>query len=278
MALILGLASGLAWGTADFFGGLQSRRLPALAVAFWSQVAGGLGLALLLLARGEPPVAESVLWGCVAGLFGGGGLVLFYRALAQGVMGVVAPIAASGAAVPVLFSIVQGERPGLFALAGIAVALLGVVLVSLQTGEGARAPLSRGTLALALGSALGFGLFFVFLDLASGGGSSPLWAIGGARLGSLATLSALVLGARQPAPWPGRRIGAVAAVGVLDTTANGLYAYATAEGELGVVAVLGSLYPVATVLLGRLVLAERLSRLQGAGVSLALLGVALLSQ
>jgi drug/metabolite transporter (DMT)-like permease len=138
---------------------------------------------------------------------------------------------------------------------------------------------------MALGSALGFGLFYVFVDAgtaaaAGSGGSrgSPLWVIAGARMSSLTILSMIALVSRRSAlRWPGRRIGAVALVGIGDTGANLLFAYAATTGNLAVVGVLGSLYPVATVLLARWLLGERLSAGQNAGVVLALTGVGLLA-
>lgn len=279
MALILlGISSGLCWGTADFFGGLQSRRLPTLAVALWSQIAGAVVLAAVLAASGTRLDSAALGWGAVGGLFSGAGLVLFYRGLAIGTMSIVAPLSACGALVPVLVALATGHAPSGVALAGIGAAIGGVILVSLQAEESHHVQHARLTLALALGSALGFGAFYVFVDYGSaGGGAAPLWTTGGARIGSLAMLLMITVASRRGAPWPGPRIGKVAAVGIVDTTANVLFAYASTRGNLGVAAVLGSLYPVTTVLLGRLVLAERLSKLQNTGVVLALLGVALLS-
>src|SRR2546428_9433849 len=101
LPLLLGLGSGLCWGAADFVGGLQARRLPALAVAFWSQVAGAAALALALGLVGAPTGPLVLAWGIVAGVFGGGGLLFFYRGLAIGPMSIVAPVAARRAGVPV---------------------------------------------------------------------------------------------------------------------------------------------------------------------------------
>jgi drug/metabolite transporter (DMT)-like permease len=145
-------------------------------------------------------------------------------------------------------------------------------------------------LAIALGAALGFGLFYVFVDAGTAGAgssgvtgtggsqSSPLWVIAGARASSLLVLSMIALvGRRSALRWPGRRIGSVALVGVGDTGANLLFAYAATSGNLAVVGVLGSLYPIATVVLARWLLGERLSGGQNAGVVLALTGVGLLA-
>ena len=279
LLVLLGLGSGLCWGTADFFGGLQSRHLPALAVALWSQVAGAIALCFALVALGEPPVLVSMAWGSGAGFFGGIALVLFYRGLAGGVMSLVAPISACGAMVPVAVAFAMGEVPGLLTSIGIAAAVSGIVLVSLHSPE---TPYSAGrprqAVILALGAAIGFGMFYVLTDQGSAvGDTTPLWTIAGARIGSLITLLGLIAAGPRSAPWPGRRTLPVAAIGVTDTLANVLFAYASTQGNLGVAAVLGSLYPVATVLLGRIVLEERLAGIQHLGVGLALIGVVLVS-
>jgi drug/metabolite transporter (DMT)-like permease len=181
---------------------------------------------------------------------------------------------------PVAVALARGKLPSPVASLGIAAALSGVVLVSRSSSGPTPHPGGRPRLVLmlALGAALGFGLFFVFVAAGStGGGRSPFWTVAGARGGSLVTLVLIAAAQRRRLAWPGRRIAALIAVGVADTGANVLYAYATLHGNLGVVGVLGSLYPVATVLLARFLLRERLSAGQSAGVVLALTGVALLA-
>jgi drug/metabolite transporter (DMT)-like permease len=285
----LGLGSGLCWGAADFFGGIQSRRLPALTVAFWSQLAGALALAVALAVEGAPPATTGFAWGLAAGVGSGCALVLFYRGLAEGTMSVVAPISACGAIVPVAAALLTGDQPGALAGLGVLAAITGVVLVSRTSGTsgtpggtpespgGARRP--GRLLAMALGSALGFGLFYVFVDAGTAGSpGAALWVIAGARASSLVMLSTIALvGGGSALCWPGRRIGPVALVGIGDTGANLLFAYAATAGNLAVVGVLGSLYPVATVVLARWLLGERLSGGQNAGVVLALTGVGLLA-
>jgi drug/metabolite transporter (DMT)-like permease len=304
----LGLSSGLCWGAADFFGGIQSRRLPALTVAFWSQLAGALALAIALAIEGVCPAATGIAWGLAAGVGSGCALVLFYRSLAEGTMSMVAPISACGAIVPVAAALLTGNQPGVLAALGVLATIAGVILVSRPhtparfappAVEGDPASPARGgrrVVAMALGSALGFGLFYVFVDAgaastagtaattgavaaaAAGSHGSPLWVIAGARMSSLAILSMIALVSRRSAlRWPGRRIGAVALVGIGDTGANLLFAYAATTGNLAVVGVLGSLYPVATVVLARWLLRERLSGGQNVGVVLALTGVVLLT-
>jgi drug/metabolite transporter (DMT)-like permease len=226
---------------------------------------------------GEQTTPAAFGWGVAAGVFGGLGLFCFYRGLAIGPMSLVAPVAACGAAVPVVVAFALGRAPALVAVGGIAAALAGVVLVSWHADDPHTDGDARASLPYALGSALSFGLFFVFLHQGAEAGGPPLWVVAGARVGSLALLVLLALAVRQPLGWPGRRLAPLAVVGVVDTTANVLFTYAAASGNLGVVSVLGSLYPVATVLLARLVLAERLARPQAAGVGLALTGVALMA-
>jgi uncharacterized membrane protein len=280
LGIPLGLGSGLAWGAADFFGGIQSRRLPALTVAFWSQAAGALGLVITLALKGTRPPVTGIAWGLAAGVGSGIALVLFYRSLAEGTMSVVAPISACGAVVPVAAAVLTGDHPGALAGLGVLTAIAGVVLVSrtrpVPRGGTGR---SRRVLLMALGSALGFGLFYVFVDAGTTGSrGEPLWVIAGARASSLVMLSTIALIGRGSAlRWPGRRIGPVALVGIADTGANLLFAYAATTGNLAVVGVLGSLYPVATVILARWLLGERLSGGQSAGVVLALTGVGLLA-
>jgi drug/metabolite transporter (DMT)-like permease len=288
----LGLGSGLCWGAADFFGGVQSRHLPALTVAFWSQVAGALAIAAALAIDGTPPIASGFAWGLAAGVGGGCALTLFYRGLAEGTMSIVAPISACGAIVPVAAALLTGNQPGTLAAFGVLVAIIGVVLVSRPARANPGASGDRGrparVVAMALGAALGFGLFYVFVDAGTTGSRGvPLWVIAGARTSSLAILSTIALvgwrgqegrrGRWSALRWPGRRIGPVALVGLGDTGANLLFAYAAIGGNLAVVGVLGSLYPVATVVLARWLLGERLSGGQNAGVMLALTGVGLLA-
>jgi uncharacterized membrane protein len=276
----LGLGSGLTWGAADFLGGLQSRRLPALTVAFWSQVAGGLALAAAIVVVGVRPLPAELAWGMAAGVGGGAALVLFYRGLAEGTMSVVAPVSACSAIIPVAAALLAGDQPGAVAGLGALAAVVGVVLVSrTRAHRPQRAGLSGRVLAMALGAALGFGLFYVFVDAGTAvPGGSPLSVIAGARASSLATLSTIALvGGRSGLRWPGRRIGPVALVGLGDTAANLLFAYAAITGNLAVVGVLGSMYPVATVVLARWLLGERLSAGQNAGVVLALSGVGLMA-
>lgn len=270
-AILLGLSAGLSWGVSDFFGGLASRRGRVAACVALAQIVGSIILALVLLVRWEPipPLREMGL-GLAAGCFGGLGLAAFYRGLAIGTMSLVAPVAAIGAVIPVGSGLLRGERPGALVLAGVALALLAAVLVS-RTGEAH----SRRGLGHAAAAAVGFGFFFALLAPAAE--TDALWATGAARCASvpLVVILALAMGGGLR---PGEgQVALILGAGVLDVSANVLYAFGTREGLTSVVAVLGSLYPVATVILARTLLHERMGRLQTVGVAAALGGVALIA-
>ena len=278
LAVALGLSSSLFWGLGDFLGGLQSRRVRVLAVLLVSQASGLAAIAIgIAIARPDaPPLAD--LWpAAAAGLAGAIALSAFYRALAIGTMSIVAPISATGAAVPVVVGIAGGDRPAALQLAGIVAAVVGVVLASRELDEPhpeGHVP-ERTSIALALVAALGFGTFFVGMD--AGADASVPWALVANRVASVTAVLLVVGAARVPLPGSPRRLAPLVLVGLLDAGANGLYAWGTTEGLVSVVAVLGSLYPVATVLLARLVLGERVRRVQEVGIVAALAGVVLIA-
>jgi drug/metabolite transporter (DMT)-like permease len=278
LAIALGLGSSLFWGLADFGGGLQSRRYPVVVVLFVSQAVGLAGIAAVVALRGEPAPPLADLWPAAAGGIGGLlALAAFYRALAIGTMSIVAPISATGSAVPVIVGLATGEHPSAIQLVGILAAGVGVVLASREAPQDdeARARAGRASIGLALVAALGFGAFFVGMDRAAN--ADVLWAMLAARVADAALLVPVALLVRPALHMPPSALGALAAIGILDLTANGLYAWGTTQGLLSVVAVLGSLYPLATVLLARWVLGERIRRVQEVGVVTALAGVVLIA-
>ncbi|MET8143867.1 DMT family transporter [Sphaerisporangium sp. NPDC005288] len=274
-AVMLATMCAVVYGTADFFGGLATRRSRVLAVVMLTQLTGLVFvLPLLPLLPGTPSPA-ALGWGMAAGLCGGVGVVLFYRALASGVMSVVAPTTATtSAALPVLAGLAMGERPEAAALCGVALALAAVVLVSREPGAG-RSRAALAPVVQALVSGLGFGAFFVLLKQVPA--EAGLWPLFGARLASAVAAGALALASgRTVRPGKGA-LPAIVTAGILDMLANVLYLMAVQRGLLTVVAVLASLYPASTLLLARYVLGERLSALQAAGVGLALGAVALIA-
>jgi drug/metabolite transporter (DMT)-like permease len=274
VAAVLALLSSLMWGTADFGGGLVARRLPALAVVAWSQAAALVFVAgLVVTTRAHEAPSGWVPWAVTAGVVGPLGLVLFYTALATGTVGVVSPIAALGGVVPVIGGLLGGERPSGLQWAGMAVALGGAVLASgPELGGGTR------TRAVVLAALAGICFGVALYGIARGAQSSSVMTLFGMRVtsGALALSLGLALRTTGGVRWPDAL--PLAAVGVADAGANVLFGYAASRGEMrSVVAVLGALYPVATVLLARVVLRERMLAVQGVGVTVALAGVVLLA-
>jgi drug/metabolite transporter (DMT)-like permease len=278
-ALALALGSSLCWGTSDFLGGLQSRRQPLLSVMLLSQAAGLAGLLVIVGVRGAgPPDLVKLLPAVGAGIGGIIALSAFYRALSIGTMSIVAPISASGVTVPVVVGIAGGERPAALQLAGIAATVVGVVLVSREEDPalgGRELVPDRRSILLALVAAVGFGSFFV--GLRASAKVDVVWAVLAARAAGVATLAAVALLKRPPRIRDRAALAALAAVGALDLSANGLYALATRHGLLSVVAVASSLYPLATVVLARVLLGERVRRVQELGIAAALTGVVLIA-
>jgi uncharacterized membrane protein len=283
MVYLLAIGSALLYGAADFTGGLTTRRAGTIPVVILSQASGLILLALILpLLPSASPSRPDLFWGAAAGLTGGIGVALLYRALAIGTMAVVAPTTAVCAvAIPVIVSVMLGERPVPFALAGIALGIASIVLVSQQrtaeqaVGRRLASPRPRragvGT-ALASGVAIGF----FFLTLAQTRSEAGMWPILVARLVSV-TLFGLVAVAGRISIRMAARMAALAIVcGVIDMLANALYLVAARQGPLSIVVTLSSLYPASTVLLARVVLGERLSRWQVFGVGCALAAVVLI--
>lgn len=278
MAAVLALLSSLLWGGADFLGGTVSRRRPAALVVGASQLVGLIAIGVVAVAAGALGDDRGYLpWAVVSGLAGLVGLVCFYAALASGTMGVVSPIAALGVVVPVLVGLARGERPATLQMVGIAMAVLGVVLASgpeLSGRAGAR------PLVLALVAALGFGLALLFI--AEGSRSSTLMTLVTMRLTSVTVMAVVLAVAVRRVDRSGMRldrrdVALVALVGVGDVAANLAFGLASTRGLVSVVAVLGSLYPVVTVLLARILHGERLAPAQTLGVAGALGGVALIA-
>ena len=273
MLSLLALGSSVVWGTSDFFAGVASRRRPAVAVVGWTQ-----GLALLVISVLVAVRWETVAWGgwplwaLGAGLSGMTGLICFYSALSAGTMGVVAPIAALGVIVPVALGVASGETPSAWAWLGMLVAIVGVTLAS---GPELSGEVSARPVILAGCAAVGFGLALFCLD--RGARVSTLLTLWGMRLTSVTILVLVALLLRSAGGVTVRELPALLAIGCGDLTANALFAVASSRGQVSVASVLGSLYPVVTTVLARVVLKERLRRVQQVGVALAVGGAAVIA-
>lgn len=278
-AIAIGLASSLLWGISDYLGGLKSRTFAVplvLALMYLSSLAVML---LFVTARGEGlPPAENVLAALAAGFFGIAGLAAFYRGLAIGTMSIVAPIASTGVALPVVVGLIGGDDPGPVRGAGLGLAVVGVVLASRQEDPGAaHARRQRLSIVLAVVAGLGFGSYFVLAKIGASG--DVAWALVLSRASAfplIATIAVVTLrrGATRPG---GLALATLAGIGLIDLGANFLYNYASTIGELSSVAVASSLYPVTTIMLAAVLLGERVRGAQRIGVIVALTGVVMIA-
>lgn len=282
MIYLLALGSAVLYGAADFTGGLATKRAGTIPVVLLSQASGLTLLALLLpVLPDAQPIRLDLLWGAVAGLTGGIGVALLYRALAIGTMAVVAPTTAVCAVtIPVAVAILLGERPFPLALAGIVLGIVSIVLVSQHTppaaerqqGEPRRTwPPGVGT-ALASGIAIGF----FFLALAQTRPEAGMWPLLVSRSLTVTIFGLISIASRRSVRMPARVAVLAILCGAVDMVANALYLLAAQEGPLSIVVTLSSLYPASTVLLARIVLRERLNLWQVSGVACALAAVVLI--
>ena len=288
MVTILALAAAVLYGTADFLGGVASRRASVFTVLALTVPAGAVVMVLAALlggllghgGTGAPASAgdwSAVGWAAASGVCGAGGLIAFYAGFASAPISVVAPVAALVSAVlPVGVAIAGGERPATTVIAGGLICLVAVVLVSAQPADHAR---TRGRLlALGYGAAagVGFGLFFIFLKNA--GQSGVLWPVAISRSAGTVVAFGIALATRTRLR-PGRdgitRIALLS--GVIDAAANVCYVLATRAGLFGLAVVITSLYPGMTVLLARVLLGERMRWVQRTGLLLAAAGVVLVT-
>ena len=272
-ALVLALGASVAWGVSDFVGPLLSRTLGTLRVLFWAQIGGCAAIGIAVAVRGDGPAGWAVLFAIAASFGGMLGLFAYYRGMAVGAMSVVAPIAGVSATVPVIFGIVTGDRPSTAQYAGIACALAGVGLASIEQHEGARR-VAAGV-GLALLAAIGFGFYFPWMHAA--GEVDFWWASLVFRLTALGIVAAAVAVDRPALKLGRKELAIVVAVGIGDTLGNLLFAAASGHGLVSLTSVLASLYPIVTVMLAAAVLRERVAPTQRAGIVLTLAGVPLIS-
>ena len=273
MPIILALLSSVVWGVSDFLGGTLSKKRKAIAVIGGSQTFGLLFASSLALIFGLW-TWDTTVWfnGAIAGAMGLLGLVGFYTALATGQMGIVAPISSLSAVVPLTIGLVQGERPSSLQVGGIVVALIGVILAS---GPGLNGKVDSRPVFLALFAALTFGFCVYFM--AKGGQENPTVTIVAMRATQVSIVLVIALALTSIGGLIKKDIPWLATIGASDAGANILFAFAASLGLLSVVAVLGSLYPIVTVLLAWWIHKERLMPIQYVGIAITFTGIALIS-
>jgi drug/metabolite transporter (DMT)-like permease len=281
MVTVFALAAALLYGSADFLGGMATRRAHVLSVLAVSVTAGTTIAVAAALLAGGPPRAVGLAWGACAGVAGGLGFMLFYAALAAGPMSVVAPVSALVSTVlPLAVALATGERPGARVYVGGLACVAAIVLVS--SGGAAPEPQARRAatrgVGYAIASGVAFGVFFLFIR--NGGESGGLWPVAAARVAGTLVVVAAAVGTRTgPVGWrpDPRPFLAALIAGVGDSGANVCYALATQHGLFGIAVVLTALYPGVTVLLARLVLGEQMSWARRVGLALAAAGILLVT-
>lgn len=271
MPALLALISSIAWGVADFAGGVATRRVGSPRVLAVSYPAGAIAITLIGLTLVHGTISTEVVWLSVyTAVVGTIAMVFLYGALAVGPMGIVSPLTAvGGAAVPVLVGVLRGEVLTPLIIAGMVLAVVAVVLVSRESGPHARVTM-RGLL-LSGGAGLFIGLYLVGLGIAPE--DSGIWVAALSRWWSsigMVVIALVMLWRQGRSRWSGYPWILAISAGVLDAFANGMFQIAAQGGELVVIAVIGSLYPAATLVLAHVILHERMSRIQWSGVVLAL--------
>lgn len=275
-AVLLALGAALGWGVSDFLGGLKSRSSSTLAVLLFSQVTAlGLLAAVVALRGVAAPDGRHLGYAALAGAAECVGIAALYRGLSAGRMTVVAPIAATAPALPVLAGLAAGEVPGAVTSIGVVLAAVGIVITSIpsKATDSSRAP-SGPSVGYGLLAAAGFGVFFLAMDAAST--ADVPWALLTARLTAVVAVGAaagLTLWRTGRLRVSERDLPVLVVIGMLIVAADAMYAIATTLGLLGVAAVLGSLHTVVTIGLARVVLHERLGGVQRLGIVTVLLGV-----
>jgi uncharacterized membrane protein len=278
LSVVFGLLAAAFYGAADFCGGLAARRTAVFAVTVISQFAGFAVLLVLLAFTRWHLQSSDIVYGILAGICAGGGLVLFYHALAIGRMGVVSPITAVlAAAVPIIASAIQGERLSVTQIVGMILALVAIVLISasFEESEGGKREIATEGVREALLAGIIIGGFILFLSRAQG--SSGLAILLPARGASVIVILLTALAFRGQVRASVRDLPLIVVCGILDMSANALFLFSARAGYVAIAAVLTGLYPASTVLLASVVLHERLQAIQRWGVLLALAGVALIA-
>jgi drug/metabolite transporter (DMT)-like permease len=279
LSIIYGILSAGTWGAADFIGGLASKRTSPYRVLFLAEIAGLIPFtAAALLTREAMPSANEMLLGAGSSLIGLTGLILLYRALADGQMIIAAPVSALFAAIiPVIFGFFTLGIPALATLTGFGLAFLAVWFISQTDMANWYAPLrglrSLADLRLPLLSGIFFGLYFIIIHKATL--HAFFWPLAAARLAGVLVFGLYALLMHQPAMPPRDLWGLCIVNGVLDIGGNAFYVLAAQTGRIDVAAVLGALYPASTVLLAWVFLKERLNWLQVFGVLLAFIAIVL---
>jgi drug/metabolite transporter (DMT)-like permease len=275
-AILFGIASALTWGAADFGGGIASKKTNPYAVVFWGDLIGMTAVAVIAIWSNDPiPSWRSVGFSMLSSICGATGIIMLYYALANGKMSIAAPVSALMAAViPVAVGFVTVGIPKGLTMAGIALALISIWLVARTEREG-RVRIHWADVRLPLFAGILVGFFFIFMHEATL--DSVLWPAVLLRVLSATLLAFIALLTHNLLSIPREHWGLVAFIGIFDVAGNVFYILSAQMGRLDIAAVVGSLYPGATVALAWLILKEKISISQLAGIALALTAIVMIS-
>ncbi|NDE53899.1 MAG: DMT family transporter [Actinobacteria bacterium] len=277
MGSFLALFSSILWGTADYLAGNLAKRFKALAVTGVSQ-AFGLLFGLSVIALTGSFIAPTLSFdgyfipGVIAGIAGFIGLTAFYTGLATGRMGVVSPISSLSVVIPLIYALIQGERPSTAQTLGIVIAVAGAFMAS---GPEVRNGLPIKPLVYAVVAALGFGTALTFIAI--GSETDSLHTMTAMRCASVSVCIVIAMKYRTLGGFSRSYIPLLIFIGVADFLANFLLGVATTQGLVSIAMVFGSLFPIVTILLAYKFLHERLHRIQYVGIAAALFGVILIA-
>lgn len=274
-AILLALAASASWGVSDFLGGLTSRRLTLATVMGLTTPIGLVAIGAIVAVRWQgPPGSSFVFWGVLTGVLGAIGISSLYHGLTVGRMGVVAPISATAPLIPITVGLARGERPSVYQAAGIGLALVGVVLTGRERDTTSGRRVASGAWFGLLAAAT-FGGSLITLDEAANG--DPYWAALVIRIAATAAVGVALLATRSPVRAPRSLLAPMVVIALLDVGGTVFFAVSTTKGLISVVSVLVSLVPVYVALLARVLLHERLERVQIVGAALAVAGVGFIS-
>jgi len=277
MATLLALISSVLWGSADFEGGRLSKKHPAISVLGVSQVIGLFtGIIIIVISQGwvSPSISHAsyLIPGIFAGISGYLGLICLYAGLSTGRMGVVSPISALSAIIPLGYAIYNGDRLSTITTIGVVMALMGAFCAS---GPELNKGLPIKPLVLAFGAMLGFGIALIFMSI--GSKSSALMTMTTMRATTALFTIAVAMKFRSVGKFSKIEYPTLLFIGSADFLANLLLGIACTKGLVSLAMVLGSLYPIITVVMAFKFLHERLHKVQYVGVAFAVAGVAIIS-
>lgn len=277
LSIVFGLAAALAWGAADFTGGLASRRTGAYRAVLYGEFFGFLFIVAAAFFIHQPLPAWSVLaLAAAAGAIGTTGLLTLFQSVVHGKMSIAMPVSALlAAALPVIVGSVIEGFPGTITFLGFILALSAIWLISQEEGKDGRFLARLSDLRQPLLAGIGFGSFFILMDVAAREGT--LWPMLASRFGGTLIVAIYMLFRRdnwrlERDVWP-----VLVLNGFLDVGGTAFYVLASQTGRLDVSAVISSLFPGSTVILAALILKERVSGSQFAGILLALTAIVFLT-